>query len=58
MAGSSKPKGFKAWTMAAPIKKPDNIMSSKAAERGEKGFVPSYEKVKHHWNFIKKKKKQ
>lgn len=49
---SSKPKGFKSWTMATPIRKADNIMSSKAAERGEKGFSPSFEKVKQKCNFF------
>lgn len=32
--------------MATPIRKTDNIMSSEAAERGIKGFIPSYEKVR------------
>lgn len=42
---SSKPKGFKSWTMATPVRKTDNIISSKAVERGLKAFIPSYEKV-------------
>lgn len=33
------------WTPAVPIRKYDNIMSSGARERGESGFIPSFEKV-------------
>lgn len=35
-------KTFKKTTL---IKRPDNIISSEARLRGEKGFIPSYEKV-------------
>lgn len=39
------PKGFKGWSPAAPVRPRDNIVSSQAKEKGETGFIPTYEKV-------------
>ncbi|KAF2898973.1 hypothetical protein ILUMI_07200 [Ignelater luminosus] len=47
-----KKQGLK-WTPAVPLRRPDNIISSKVRENGEKGFIPSYEnEPKINMNFI------
>lgn len=39
-------KHLKGWTPAVPLKRPDSIISSEARQEGQKGFIPSYEKVR------------
>lgn len=35
------------WTPTVPSRRPDCIISSKARENGETGFIPSYERDRH-----------
>lgn len=43
-------KGAVKWSAAVPIRRPDNIMSSKSRENGDTiGFIPDYEKVREKW---------